>query len=194
MIWNPPLSRRSLSFTVLALVLSLSGCRGEAPAPPEEEHAAPVKWEPAENADLEEWTELLGTTQPLPNRVARISAAVEGHVLAVLPDSKGKPIVEGQRVEAGQVLVQLDDRVPRANRAKLVAGDAELKELIKQASNAVDLAQIDIDRLEKLQGPAGTTSLPLVSRIELDKARLASGTPSRSTRAFRRKRRSPSPS
>jgi RND family efflux transporter MFP subunit len=176
MTWICLLPRRLLTLFVVALLAAfLIGCRGDAlPSEEEHEHAAPVKWEPAEKADLEEWTELLGTTQPLLNRVARVSAAVEGHVLAVLPQSSGKRVVEGQHVEAGQILVRLDDRIIRANRDKLVAGKAELKEQIQQASNAVALAQIDIDRLEKLlfPSPAGTSSVPLVSRIELDKARL----------------------
>lgn len=175
MTWLSPLFRRVSAFSVVPLMtVFLAGCQSK-PAEPPEEHAAPVKWQKTEPADLEEWTELLGTTQPLPNRVARVSAGVEGVVLAVLPASDGKPIVEGQRVEKGKIIVQLDDRILRANRQKLVAGEAELKELSKQASNAVDLARLDIDRLEKLQssGSSASSTVPLVSRIELDKARLA---------------------
>jgi RND family efflux transporter MFP subunit len=172
------LPRRVVTFAVLALLAVLPlGCQKEA-APAEaahEEHAAPVKWEPAEKADLEAWTELLGTTQPLPNRVARISAGVEGYVLAVLPANKGKAVVEGQRVEAGQIIVRLDDRFLRANRAKLVAGEEELKEQINQAGTALELARLDMGRLKKLVGPdqTGSSSLPLVSQLEIEKARLA---------------------
>src|SRR6516162_5545487 len=171
------LPRRVVSFAVLSLLAVLPlGCQKEAAPAGEaaEEHEAPVKWEKAEKADLEEWTELLGTTQPLPNRVARISAGVEGNVLAVLPGNKGKAVVEGQRVEAGQIIVRLDDRFLRANRDKLVAGEEELKEQIAQAGNALELARLDMDRLEKLVGPdqSGFSSLPLVSRLEIEKARL----------------------
>ncbi len=177
MTWTVALPRRIVSLAVLALVTVLPlGCQKEA-TPAEaaaEEHAAPVKWEPAEKADLEEWTELLGTTQPLPNRVARISAGVEGNVLEILPASKGKAVVEGQRVEAGQIIVRLDDRFLKANKDKLVAGEEELKEQVKQANNALELARLDTDRLEKLVGPdqTGSSSLPLVSRLEIEKARL----------------------
>lgn len=175
---------RVLWFTpILLLFLFAPGCHKAEPAGEEEEHhAAPVKWEPAEKADLEEWTELLGTTQPLPKRLAQISAAVAGRVTSVLPASEGSTIVEGQHIPAGQILVQLDDRVQRANRDKLVAGEAELKEQIKQAASAVELARLDIDRLERLQGSNGngngngnghSSSLPLVSRIELEKTRVA---------------------
>jgi RND family efflux transporter MFP subunit len=169
------LRRRALWFSTLALLTLLPlGCRkAAAPEEGEEEHAAPVKWEPAEKADLEEWTELLGTTQPLPNHVAQISAAVGGRVLSVLPVNGGKPIVEGQRIEAEQILVQLDDRVLRASRDKLVAGEAELKEQIAQAANAVELAKLDIDRLERLQGSGSSGSMRLVSRVEIERARVA---------------------
>ena len=136
---------------------------------------------------------MLGTTQPLPNRVARVSTAVEGHVLTVLPGAKGKAVVESQRVDAEQVLVQLDDRVLRANGAKLVAGDVELKEQINQAGNAVELARLDTDRLEKLQGPA----LPrcnLSHASSWTRPASPSRTPSPSRRARRPRRRSPAPS
>jgi RND family efflux transporter MFP subunit len=172
MTWTPLFSRRNL-FVLLAtaMLLPLGCAKEEAPAE-EEEHAAPVKWESAEKADLEEWTELLGITQPLPNHSAHISAAVGGLVLSVLPSEKGKVIVEGQRVEKGQVLVQLDDRVLRANREKLLVSDPELQEQIKQAGHAMELAQIEVDRLERLQRSSGT-SVMLVTKVEMDKALLA---------------------
>ena len=74
-----------------------------------------------------EWTEAIGTTQPLPNHSARISAAVEGHVLTVLRDEHGGTVVEGQEVKAGQVVVQLDDSVLQANRTKLEATLRDLR-------------------------------------------------------------------
>jgi RND family efflux transporter MFP subunit len=175
MLWNSSLSRRVLGQGILALLIVLPlGCQKEAKeAAAEEEHAAPVKWEHAEKADLEEWTELLGTTQPLPNRIARVSAGIEGVVLTVLPPHKGKPVAEGQRVEEGQILVKLDDRIARANRAKLEAGETELNALIAQAANALELAIFDVERLAKLQGPTADSSLPLVAQAEIEKARLA---------------------
>src|SRR4051812_49309495 len=67
----------------LALAGPVLGCR--APAAPEEKvPPAPVKWEAARQLVLEEWTELVGTTQPLPDHAARVTAPVEGRVLSVL--------------------------------------------------------------------------------------------------------------
>jgi RND family efflux transporter MFP subunit len=92
--------------------------------------------------------------------------------LSILPSDKGKPLVEGQHVEKGQVIVRLDDRVHRANRDKLLVADPELQELIKQAETLVELARIEVERLERLKKSSGT-SVPLVTRLELDKARIA---------------------
>lgn len=173
MIWTQLLLRRNvLGFLAVLAVLPLGCTKDEAPAEEEEEHAAPVKWEAAEKADLEEWTELLGVTQPLPNRVAYISAPLGGYVLSVLPSDHGKAIVEGQRVEKGQILLQLDDRVLRANRQKLLVSDPELQEQIKQAGHAQDLAHLEVERLERLLQNSGTSVL-LVTQVEMDKARLA---------------------
>jgi RND family efflux transporter MFP subunit len=173
MTWTTLFSRRNLFVPMAALMLLSLGCAKEEEAPAEEEeHAAPVKWESSEKADLEEWTELLGMTQPLPNHAAHVSAAVGGFILSVLPSEKGKIIVEGQRVEKGQILVQLDDRVLRANREKLLVSDPELQELIKQAGHAMELAQYEVDRLERLQRSSGTSVL-LVTKVEMDKALLA---------------------
>ena len=170
----PSFQRRYvLGFLSILTLLPLACNKAEEHAEEgEEEHAAPVKWEPAKTADLEEWTPLLGIAQPLPNRVARISAPVEGHVISVLTSESGKSIVEGQRVERGQIIVRLDDRVLRANREKLVVADPELQEQIKQAEHAVELARIEVARLKNLERSRGT-SVPLVTRLEMDKARLA---------------------
>jgi RND family efflux transporter MFP subunit len=173
MTWTLPLSRRNvLGLLAVLMALPLACQKEEKKEEGEEAHAAPVKWEPAEKADLEEWTELLGTTQPLPNHVAHVSAAVGGYVLSVLPSDNGKSIVEGQRVKKGQILVHLDDRVLRANREKLLVADPELQEQIKQAEHTVQLARIEVERLERLQRNSGS-SVPLVTPLEMDKARLA---------------------
>jgi RND family efflux transporter MFP subunit len=163
--FNPRLS------VALALLAALAGCGKEAEK--KEEQKAPVKVATAKEETFGEWTELLGVTQPLPNHAARVTAAVEGHVHSLLHDEAGKPIAEGQHVAKGQVIVQLDDRAARASRDKARAGVAELEELKRQADIAEQIARLDVERLEKLQ-PAGANEkdLPLVSKIELAKARL----------------------
>jgi RND family efflux transporter MFP subunit len=172
MTWILPWSRRIIFGSLALLMLLPVGCHKEEASSEEEEHAAPVKWETAEKADLEEWTELLGTTQPLPNHSAHVSAPVGGYVLSVLPPHKGKEVVEGHQVEKGQILIRLDDRVLRANRQRLLVTDPELREQIKQAEHFLELARIEVERLENLQRSSGTTVM-LVTRQEVDRARLA---------------------
>ncbi|HMF15341.1 MAG TPA: efflux RND transporter periplasmic adaptor subunit, partial [Gemmataceae bacterium] len=123
-----------------------------------------------------EWTELPGATQPLPNRAARITAAVEGRVEWLLQDpaaKNGKPITEGARIEKGQVIGKLDDRLVRASLEKLQTALAEAKEQNNQSEIAVKLAQIEVNSLAELRGNAMNGSgRPPVSQIQLDKARL----------------------
>src|SRR5207237_5016955 len=81
--------RTAVSRAVLALLCCLPLACGKVA---DEENPPPgtVKIEGAAQVNLEEWTELVGTTTPLPDRVARISAPVEGRVVSVLGDP-GKP-------------------------------------------------------------------------------------------------------
>jgi RND family efflux transporter MFP subunit len=155
------------------LLVSFVGCNTEEKKEEEEEgHPAPVKVAEPEHAAYGEYVELLGATQPLLDRVARVTAAVEGHVHSVLHDEKG-PLAEGQEVKKGQVLVELDDRVAKANRDKLQATLDEFTEQRQQAEVAIKLAQLDVERLEKLKPSVANETVPLVSRIELEKAKLA---------------------
>ncbi len=72
-------------------------------------------------------------TTPLPDRVARISASVEGRVVDVLKDKNGKPVIEGQVVEPGTILVQLR---PHARRRQFGQGNSgpECSEAGRRAS------------------------------------------------------------
>src|SRR5438034_3655377 len=118
------LSKSPAIYVCLALA---AGC-GRA-AKPAEEHAPPatVKWESPLQGALEEWTELVGTTVPLPDRVARVSAPFEGRVQSIFGDpGSSTPVAEGQRVEKGAVLVQLDPVVVQANLAKVEAAQEVL--------------------------------------------------------------------
>jgi RND family efflux transporter MFP subunit len=174
-----PTAMRRLKLTqrlagMLAVSLLACGC-SRAPAPPEEEPApATVEAAAARELFVEEWTELLGTTQPLLDHVARISAPIEGRVAALLPGAGGKAAVEGQEVHKGDVIVQLDTAVIQANRDKLAAGQAETREMKIQAALAVRQADLEVRRLERLSQSASANGQGvLVSPIDLEKARIA---------------------
>jgi RND family efflux transporter MFP subunit len=135
-----------------AIALAPLGCHGAAAAPPEEVHPAPVEAVATRALFFGDWTELLGTTQPLPNRSARISAAVDSRVRWILDDGQHPPLVEGQLIQKGQIIGKLDDSVARENRAKLDATVQSLKEQQQQAAFAVQKVSLEISRKETSLG------------------------------------------
>ena len=135
---------------IVALLL-LSGCHSHArtEASADDDASAPivqVELKPVVRTSLDETIEVLGVTQPLRNRTARLTTSVEGRVAAILPaatakdlpwhdspgqyppandasgnDASGKgpprPAVEGGWVTEQQVIVRLDDSLaPRGRR------------------------------------------------------------------------------
>lgn len=147
--------------------------------PPAEENLppAPVQAVNPRALVLGQWAELDGTTQPLPQHAARVSAAVQGVVRSVLTGANGKPVHEGQLVHAGDVVAVLDSRIVEADRAKVEAGLKDLEEQKKQADIAVKLAQMQVRQLEGIMNRSTSAGgspgqLQLVSPVELDRARL----------------------
>lgn len=162
-------------FAGVALCATL-GCKRGTPPEAEKTPPAPVKWEGPLSGALEEWTELIGTTTPSIDRGARVTAPVEGRVLSILSDSAASPIIEGQRVEKGTPLVQLDATLVDAALAKSEAAQQVLREEEQQAKIAVEVAKAEVKRLQGLKmeeekSPPG--SRKLVSPVELQKAEFA---------------------
>lgn len=169
------LLRRYAPWCGLALAVA-AGCKPAVPAAEEKAPPATVKWEGPVQGALEEWTELVGTTTPAPDRSARVTAPIEGRVQSVFADAGGQRVAEGQRVEKGTVLVQLDPTVVQASLAKAEAAQEVLKEEQRQAQYAVDLAQAEVERLRRLQaaddkGTGGSRSLvSAADRLKADVA------------------------
>lgn len=110
----------------------------------------------------------------VPTRV-QVAAPVAGLVVAV-------GAVEGQRVAAGELLVQIDDAAERASvaQAEAAVGQARARveqlrrvgaivatESLRQAETNLDRAQTDLTRTEALVGSAA------VAAVELENARRA---------------------
>jgi multidrug efflux pump subunit AcrA (membrane-fusion protein) len=169
-----------------ALFLTAGCKRAQTPAD-ENPPPAPAKFETARQLFLEEWVDLVGTTQPLPDKAARVTAAVEGRVLSLLKDKDGKPatkdgnpVAEGQEVPAGTPIVQLDATIVRTTRDKLAAGQKVLKTEIDQAESGVKLASIKLKGLKGLQANDDTRGggptvgrMPLVSTLAIEEAEVA---------------------
>jgi len=162
------------------------GCNHAAKPTEEKVPPAPVKWEGSRQLILEEWTELVGTTQPLPDHAARVTSPVAGRVLAVLPSSGDKPIVEGQLVKEGDVLVRLDATAILANLAKAEAAKKILQAEHEVAAFTVKQAALEVKTLEELQRKQGSQNL-LVSPVQLEKAKLALESAQASVKADDRK-------
>src|SRR5262249_23600601 len=165
---RPALIRR---LRAVALLPCLAwGCT-RTPQAPEESHPAPVNVGEAHTVDMGEWTDLVGGTQPLPDKAARITAAVEGRVVSVLGDGDKTHVHEGEQVDPRQVLVRLDDSVIRANKEKLTETVVDLEEQKKQAALQVKQADIDVRQKEKLIDEArARNERPPIPQVELDRA------------------------
>jgi RND family efflux transporter MFP subunit len=146
--------------------------------PEEKAPPATVKWQGASELSLEEWTELVGATMPLPDHIARVSSAVEARVRTVLTGADGRPVAEGQHVDKGTVIVQLEDVIIRSNLARLEAAQDVLREEQLQGQLAVELASNEVERLRKLKEEEdkrsrGVAAVPLVSPVDRQKADIA---------------------
>ncbi len=136
-----PLSAFAMLVTIGAL--ALTGCK---PAAHEEEKKEPtevaVQVAKITRATLRAQVETYGTVEPepagdgKPAGAARLAAPAAGIVLAV-------PVKEGAHVEAGAVIVRLDDRVAVA--------------MVDKARNAMTFAEQLVARQTKLKAVEGTS-------------------------------------
>lgn len=85
---------------VAASVCCISGCRPVAKADAAgDENAGPVvkvSVQPVKRTSLDETIEVLGVTQPLRNRTARVTTAIEGRVAEILPETPAAAGTEHQ--------------------------------------------------------------------------------------------------
>jgi RND family efflux transporter MFP subunit len=165
------LERLTRHCTLLVHVLVLGSCGCGAAADSEEaKPPAPVEMQKASlDQTIPEWTELIGTTQPLPGKVARITTAVEAQVRWVLAEKgDGTGFKEGQWVKEGDIIARLDDRVFQANVARGQAGLDKLNNTKLQADLDVKVADVEVRRLAKLKMDRVT-----VADSEVEKASLA---------------------
>ncbi len=131
---KPPYYRGPSCILLAAL---LAGCTQ--PPKAETAPAAPVKWQPAKSVALEQWTELVGTTQPLPECAAHITAPIDGRIVSLLKSAAGELIHEGDEVKAGDLIAKLDDRIAQLNLSNAISAVKTAEQDKTQAETALRL-------------------------------------------------------
>jgi RND family efflux transporter MFP subunit len=162
------------------LVVVFSGCGSHTgPATAEEEHSAEgeahvtVQTEPARLATLIETVEAMGRCEALPDHIATLTPAVEGHVHELL-------VAQGDVVRKRQPIVEFDKAVAQADLAEktatrdgLTASLALLKSLpraeeCRVSELAVDQARVAVERAKSLVDSLGSlTGEHLASKQQL---------------------------
>src|SRR3989442_614816 len=97
-----------------SLVLSLTACSRKAASETEEPAVAEVTLTQIKRAEVSQVLNLTGTIAALPNRDVRVSSLVPGRVAEM-------KAAEGDRVRAGQLVAQIDDRPIRDQLAQAEA-------------------------------------------------------------------------
>jgi multidrug efflux pump subunit AcrA (membrane-fusion protein) len=125
--------------------LLLIGCRRDTSAQEAEEskptEPVQVRCATASVTTLRPFLEVVGTLVSIPEKTAVLSTQVAGQVQQLL-------VVEGQRVQAGDVLLQLDDRSAEAQRAKARAAVAESRAIVSRLKHGSRSEDIDVARQE----------------------------------------------
>ena len=103
----------------------------------------------------------------------------------MLPNNGGKPVVEGQSVAEGDVLVQLESTAVVANLAKAEAARKVVLAERKVADISLKQAVLDLKSLEELKRTQAQTVL--VSPIMIEKGKLAVEAAQAAVRALDRK-------
>lgn len=121
--------RRLRAPLVLGLSLALAGCGAEQTPPPVASEAPPVMVEPVQVRDVVDRIEATG--QLVAKAEATVAAQVAGEVTSIA-------VEEGDAVEAGQVLLEIDPERRQLELDEAEAGLAEARASIAEARREVD--------------------------------------------------------
>ena len=149
-------------YLALPLLFVVAGCSSSGgSAPPEEEHSGDgeahvtVRTELAKLGTLIDTVEAMGRCEALPDHIAMLTPAVEGHVHELL-------VGQGDVVRKGQPIVEFDKAVAQADLAEktatrngLGASLALLKSLPRREERRVSELAVEQARVavERSQGP-----------------------------------------
>jgi RND family efflux transporter MFP subunit len=164
----------------IPLLLAIAGCGSHGGAAPSEEHASEegeahvtVRTEPAQLRPLTEIVDGLGRCEALPDHIATLTPAVEGHVHDLL-------VAQGDSVKKGQPIVELDQAVAQADleektatRDGLKASLALLKSLPRGEERRANELAIEQAKVTVAQAKEAAAQLrPLHKRHEVSDQQL----------------------
>jgi len=149
------LRRDANKWTALTLaamvVLAVSGCRKAASESKEEEDTlpkepVPVRAVKAERISLKPSIDLVGSLIAIPERSTAVSPQVAGWIKKIM-------VVEGDRVQAGDEVVQLDARMSEADLAKATASVDEKAAIVERLKRGprpeeLEMARHDAHKVE----------------------------------------------
>jgi multidrug efflux pump subunit AcrA (membrane-fusion protein) len=152
-------------FSIIAVSVAVTapGChRAPAEAESESAPATPVQVRVATASirTLRPSIGVIGTVIPIPERTAEVSTQSEGNVKRVA-------VVEGQAVKAGDLLIQLDDRLATAKLASVRAIEQRAAAVLEKLRNGPRSQELEAAQQEALQLAAVARSL----RAKLDALR-----------------------
>jgi HlyD family secretion protein len=141
------LARSLLLIVAFGAIVRLIGCRqasddSESDAVPP--GPAQVRVATASKMTLRPSIDLIGTAVPVPERTAEVSTQIEGTVARVV-------VVEGQAVRAGELLVQLDDRLAAARLASARAAEHRATAGLDKLRNGPRKEELEAARQNALQ-------------------------------------------
>lgn len=133
----PDNARRARAACMASTILAIAfaGCGGETAPPPVAEMAPPVMVEPVQVRDVVDRIEATG--QLVAKAEATVAAQVAGEVTSIA-------VEEGDAVEAGQVLLEIDPE-----RRQLEVADAEAR--LAEARASVAEAEREVERIRGLR-------------------------------------------
>lgn len=147
-----------LSFRALLLLVLLLGAGCHSATPPDEAEIAPepqpvsVEVATVELVNLQPKLELVGTIIAIPERTAMVSPQLGGWVDKLA-------VVEGQTVQAGDLLVHLDDRVAHTDIERAQAVMAEKETALKRLKRGYLPQEIETARQDRDKAKAAVDGL-----------------------------------
>ena len=149
------LARTLLLTFALGAIATLVGCRHSTEDPGTDDalsKPALVRVATATVITLRPSMDLIGTVTPIPERTAEVSTQIDGKIARVA-------VVEGQIVQAGDLLIQLDSRLAETRLASVRAAEQRASAALDKLENGPRKEELEAARQNARQSSAIARSL-----------------------------------